>query len=231
MKTLKGIAVFSAVLMVGLLCASRANADVAWRTPLTISEPTEVPGMVLEPGKYIVQVLNTKETRMVVQFLNEDGSKNITTVMAVPNYRVKVTDGSPFTYFQRSEGAPQALKDWFYVGNNFGIEFIYPKETAVRIARASNETVYSAPSARPEPGEQIVTISPEAKEVPLPPPPAAAPAPPPPPETRVAENPPPPPPAPERPAKLPATASNIGLLALAGIAALGIALTLRLSAR
>jgi LPXTG-motif cell wall-anchored protein len=147
--------------------------------------------------------------------------------MAVPNYRVKVTDGSPFTYFQRSEGAPQALKDWFYVGNNFGIEFVYPKETAVRLAKASNQYVYSAPSARPEPGEQIVTVSPEAREAPLPPPPVAAPAPPP----RVAENPVPPPPAPERPAKLPATASNNGLLALAGIAALGIALTLRLSSR
>jgi hypothetical protein len=200
-------------------------ADEAWRTPLTISEPTEIPGMVLEPGKYIVQVLNTKETRIVVQFLNGDGSKNIATVMAVPNYRVKVTDGSPFTYFQRGEGAPQALKDWFYVGNNFGIEFVYPKETAVRIAKASKEPVYSANSVRPEPGEEIVTVSPEAKVAPLPPPPAAAPAPP---ETRVAENVPPPRP---RPAKLPATAANTGLLALAGCAALGIALTLRFSAR
>jgi len=188
------------------------TADVAWRTPLTISEPTEIPGMVLEPGRYIVQVLDTNKPRMVVQFLNGEGTRNITTVMAVPNYRVQVTDGSPFTYFQRSEGAPQALKDWFYVGNNFGIEFVYPKETAVRIAKASNEPVYSAPTVRPEPGEQIVEVSPEAKEAPLPPPPPAAPAPPPP---------------PPRPAKLPATAANTGLLAIAGIAALGIAITLR----
>ena len=219
MRTSRAFAVFSAVLLFGLLAASPLIADVAWRTPLTISEPTEIPGMVLEPGRYIVQVLDTNKPRMVVQFLSGDGTRNITTVMAVPNYRVQVTDGSPFTYFQRSEGAPQALKDWFYVGNNFGIEFVYPKETAVRIAKASNEPVYSAPSLRPEPGEQIVTVSPQAQEAPLPPPPAPAPAPPPPPS--VAQ-------APPRPATLPKTAANTGLLAIAGLAALGIAATLRL---
>jgi hypothetical protein len=217
MRTSRAFAVFSAFLVFGLLAASPLIADVAWRTPLTISEPTEIPGMVLEPGRYIVQVLDTNKPRMVVQFLSGDGSRNIATVMAVPNYRVQVTDGSPFTYFQRSEGAPQALKDWFYIGNNFGIEFVYPKETAVRIAKTSNEPVYSAPTVRPEPGEQIVSVSPEAKEEPLPPPPPA-PAPPPP---GVAQ-------APARPATLPKTAANTGLLAIAGLAALGVATTLRL---
>jgi hypothetical protein len=227
MRTSKAFAVFSYFVLFGVLAASPLAADVAWRTPLTISEPTEIPGMVLEPGQYIVQVLDTNKPRMVVQFLTGDGSKNVTTVMAVPNYRVRVTDGSPFTYFQRSEGSPQALKDWFYVGNNFGIEFVYPKETAVRIAKASNEPVYSAPSLRPEPGEQIVSVSPEAKEAPLPPPPVAAPAPAPPPPPSVAEN--TVPPAPQKPATLPATASNNGWLAIAGLAALGMAITLRLS--
>jgi LPXTG-motif cell wall-anchored protein len=225
MRTLRAFAVLSALGVLLLLGTSPLAADVAWRTPLTISEPTEIPGMVLEPGSYIVQVVNTKQTRFVVQFLSGDGAKNITTVMAVPNYRVNITDGSPFTYFQRAAGAPQALKDWFYVGNNFGIEFVYPKETAVRIAQASKETVYTAPSAKPETTETVVTVSPELKEEPLPPPPA-----PPPPPERIAQAAPPPPPPPA-PRTLPKTGSDLGLLALAGLSSLAGAATLKLIVR
>jgi LPXTG-motif cell wall-anchored protein len=219
MRTLKAFAVLSALGLFLCVGVSPLAADDAWRTPLTISEPTEIPGMVLEPGKYIVQVLNTKETRLVVQFLSGDGSKNITTVIAVPNYRVKIEDGSPFTYFQRSEGAPQALKDWFYVGNNFGIEFVYPREEAFKIAQASKENVYAAPSVRPEPNENVVSMTPQRKEEPVTyAPPAPAPA------TTIAQN---TAPAPEPPASLPATGSNQGLLALAGLAALTSAAALR----
>ncbi|HEY6930404.1 MAG TPA: LPXTG cell wall anchor domain-containing protein [Thermoanaerobaculia bacterium] len=225
MRTLRAFAVLSALGVILLLGTSPLAADEAWRTPLTISEPTEIPGMVLEPGNYIVQVVNTKQTRYVVQFLSGDGSRNITTVMAVPNYRVNITDGSPFTYFQRAAGSPQALKDWFYVGNNFGIEFVYPKETAVRIAQTSKEEVYMAPSAKPETTEQVVTVSPELKEAPLPPPPAPKPA------TVVAQAAPPPPPPPPAPRTLPKTGTNLGLLALAGLASLGAATTLKLVRR
>ena len=224
MRTLRALAVLSALGVILLLGTSPLAADEAWRTPLTISEPTEIPGMVLEPGNYIVQVANTKQTRFVVQFLTGDGAKNVTTVMAVPNYRVNITDGSPFTYFQRSAGAPQALKNWFYVGNNFGIEFVYPKETAVRIAQASKETVYTAPSAKPEATETVVIVSPELKEAPLPPPPPK-------PETRIAQAAPPPPPPPPAPRALPKTGTNLGLLALAGLASLGAAATLKLVRR
>ena len=84
MRTLRAFAVLSALGVILLLGTSPLAADVAWRTPLTISEPTEIPGMVLEPGKYIVQVLNIKQTRYVVQFLSGDGSKNVATVMASP---------------------------------------------------------------------------------------------------------------------------------------------------
>jgi hypothetical protein len=223
MRTLKGFTVLSGLGLLLLVAAAPLVADEAWRTTLTISEPTEIPGTVLEPGKYIVQVLNTKEPRMVVQFLSGDGSKNVATVLGVPNYRVKLQEGGQFTYFQRSEGAPQALKDWFYVGNNFGIEFVYPRETAVKIARASRQEVYAAPSAKPEVTEEVVAVTPELKEQPLPPAPAPRP-----PEAVVAKR----APAPEpRPATLPKTASNLGFLALAGLAAMGGAATLRIATR
>jgi hypothetical protein len=30
---------------------------------------------------------------------------------------------------ERSEGQPEALTEWFYPGDNFGVEFVYPTQT------------------------------------------------------------------------------------------------------
>jgi LPXTG-motif cell wall-anchored protein len=204
------------------------RADTAWRSPLVIGEPTEIPGTVLQPGRYIVKVLDTQETRKVVQFMNADETAVIATVMAIPDYRVETAQSNEFVYFQRAEGAPQALKSWRYPGNSFGVEFVYPKAEAVQLAQARHQEVYSAPSAKPEAKEPVVAISPELKEKPVevkaPPPkpaPTAVPAPPP------AE----PPSAPKKAKHLPKTGSELPLVALAAVAALAAGGAMRFARR
>ncbi|HTO88764.1 MAG TPA: hypothetical protein VMR54_14695 [Thermoanaerobaculia bacterium] len=199
LKTLITLACFALC----LFAAQTLRADKAWTTPLTLSEPTEIPGTVLQPGDYVVRVENTNQARQIVQFLSPDQSKVIATVMAVPDYRAKTTDETRFVYFQRAEGMPQAIKSWFYPANYYGIEFVYPKVEAVKIAQTSHERVYVF--AEPQ-QEKVIVITPELKEEPAPPPPVV-----------VAENKP-----------LPKTASNLPLVALAGLAALGVAGTLRI---
>jgi hypothetical protein len=199
LKTLFTLACFALL----LLAAQTLRADKAWTTPLTLSEPTEIPGMVLPAGDYVLRVENTNQARQVVQFLNPDQSKVIATVMAVPDYRPKVTDETRIVYFQRSEGMPQAIKSWFYPANNYGIEFVYPKVEAVKIAQTRHQEVYAEQAP-----EKVIVITPELKEVPPPAPPVI-----------VAEN-------VEKP--LPKTASNLPLVALVGLAALGVAGTLRI---
>jgi len=210
MRVFKSLSLLGALGLALFLVGKPASADVSWRSPLTLGEPTEIPGTVLQPGKYIVKVVDTKTPRKVVQFLNEDETKVFATVMAIPNYRVQTTGEGQFTYFQRAEGLPQALKTWFYPANNFGVEFVYPKAEAVKIAQARHQEVYAAETAKPETKEEVVTITPELKEVPVK---ETAPAPP---ETRVAEKP-----------TLPKTGSNLPLLALAGLAAIGAGVALR----
>lgn len=210
MKVFKSLSLLGALGLLLFLVGKPASADVSWRSPLTLGEPTEIPGTVLEPGKYMVKVVNTKETRMVVQFLNADETKVFATVMGIPNYRVETKGHGEFTYFQRAEGLPQALKTWFYPANNFGVEFVYPKAEAMKLAQARHEEVYAAETAKPETKEEVVTITPELKEVPVKESaPAAAP------ETRVAEK------------TLPKTGSNLPLLLLAGLAAIGAGAALR----
>jgi LPXTG-motif cell wall-anchored protein len=197
-----------------VFAARPARADKEWRSPLTLGEATEIPGMLLEPGNYIVKVVDTQETRKVVQFLSADETRVYATVMAVPDYRVTTTGHGEFVYFQRAEGRPQALKSWFYPANNYGIEFVYPKVTAVQIAEASRQPVYAAESAKPEAKEEVVAVTPEKKEVP------------------VKVEAPPPPPAPAPPSTtLPKTGSDLPLIALAGLAAIGAGVGLRLLRR
>jgi hypothetical protein len=203
--------VFKALLVLAclgaLVGAGAVVADeIGWRTEITLNETTEVPGAVLEPGKYMIQVLDTKVTRKVVQFQNAEGTKVFATVLAIPYYRVNPTDESRFVYFQRAEGRPQALKSWFYPAHNFGVEFVYPKAEAIQIAQVSKENVFAAEPPKPE--AKVVAITPEQKEVPVKEP-----------EMLVAEN-----------IKMPRTGSNLPLLALAGLASLAAAGTLRILA-
>ena len=192
-----------------------AATDAAWKSTLHISQPTEIPGRVLEPGDYTVKVLDTEQPRKIVQFSNADDTKVIATVMAVPDYRVQPAGQVEFTYFQRGEASPQALKEWFYVGNNYGIEFIYPKEKAVQIAKNSNQNVVATTDH-----EEIKEVTPEQKEVTYEgrKTEETSPAP-----TPVAEN--------TAPSRLPQTGSDLPLLALGGFVALAGAAGLRAARR
>jgi hypothetical protein len=58
----------------------------------------------------------------------------ITTILAVPNYRLQPTGHTVLQYWEVPAGQPRMLRAWFYPGDNFGQEFVYHKQTAAEIA-------------------------------------------------------------------------------------------------
>jgi hypothetical protein len=216
MRLLKIVVTVAGLGLLLHLGASPASAEKEWRSPLTLGEPTEIPGTVLEPGKYLVRVLDVNEPRKVVQFMNAEETKVFATVMGVPNYRVTVTGEGQFIYFQRAAGRPQALKAWFYPVNNFGIEFVYPKVEAIEIAESSRQNVFAAETAQPAPEEKIVAVTPERKEMPIQEEPLADEP------TQVAQ---------AAPKTLPRTGSRLPVIGLAGLVALAAGLALRIARR
>jgi LPXTG-motif cell wall-anchored protein len=116
-----------AALAVGF-AAIRARAD-EWdkKTTLTINQPMQVRDTVLEPGQYVFKLLNSDSDRHIVQIFNGDQSHLIDTVLAIPNYRLQVTGHSRFVMWETPSGSVNALRAWFYPGDNFGQEFPYPK--------------------------------------------------------------------------------------------------------
>ena len=103
-----------------------AKAD-QWnkKTVVTINEPLQIPGTVLDPGSYIFQLADSQSNRHIVQIWSGDGMYLIATVMAVPAYRTDPSDNTVLTYDERSSGQPMAIRQWFYPGDNIGQEFVY----------------------------------------------------------------------------------------------------------
>jgi hypothetical protein len=134
---------FAATLgLASLLIPGAAMAD-QWnkKTYITVGEPVQVPGKVLQPGRYVMKLMESPSNRHIVQIFNEREDQLQTTVLAIPNYRLQPTGKTEFQWWETPAGQPRAMRAWFYPGDNFGQEFAYPKTEAVAIATATNEAV------------------------------------------------------------------------------------------
>lgn len=126
---------------------AKADTQFNKRSKLTFSQPVELPGNVVLPnGTYTFTVMETFGYRHIVQVFNEEQTHLYATILAIPNYRVTPTDQTVIRFSETAEGAPNAIKEWFYPGDKFGHEFVYPKERAIELAEASNEPVPAMPA-------------------------------------------------------------------------------------
>ncbi|HEY3940211.1 MAG TPA: LPXTG cell wall anchor domain-containing protein [Bryobacteraceae bacterium] len=117
------------------------------KTIFTFNAPVEVPGQVLLPGSYVFKLLNTQSDRHIVQVFNKDQTHLYGTFLTIPDYRMTPPSKPLITFEERPAGSPEAIKAWFYPGDNFGNEFVYPKNRAVEMAKSSQQNVPSMPSA------------------------------------------------------------------------------------
>jgi len=168
MRITRRLAAPLAMAFLFLLAVPALRADTAWRTPLRLAEPTEIPGMTLAPGDYVIKVVDTQRTRSIVQILNPAETQVVATLIAVPRRENFAPETTEFTYFQRAAGHPQALKNWTYPGETFGVEFVYPKAEAIIIAEETRQPVYATPAPEPTPEAEVVQVTPEKTEAPIP---------------------------------------------------------------
>jgi hypothetical protein len=198
------------------------------KTILTTNETLLLPGATLEPGRYVVKLVNSQANRQIVQVLNEREDQVITTILAIPNWRLKLTDDTQFMFWETPPGNPRALRAWFYPGDNFGQEFAYPKGLAAKIAEKVAEPV-PAYTAEPATEKELATVPVTTVEKPPQAPVVVAQAAPP--VVKPAAEPEPAPiPAPAPP-EMPRTGSFAPVVLLGGLAALSAGITLRYGVR
>ena len=135
--------------------ASESNKETRMQTNV----PLQIPGRVLEPGTYIFRLADSFSNRDIVEVFSEDANGNqtfVTTLMAISAYRQQTPDKPIFNMDERPAGTPEAIRSWFYPGDNTGWEFVYSKPyptaqnqvAAVQPAPAPVEP--PAPPAEPE---------------------------------------------------------------------------------
>jgi len=233
MKIFKAATTLCCVALMGAALPTSARAD-DWnrKTVFTFSGPVEIPGVhlkgfgVLPAGTYVFKIVDSQSDRHIVQIFSADEKTVYATILAIPNYRLKVTGKTVITFRERPAGEPQALRAWFYPGRNWGEEFVYPKARAIELAKSEKSTILYTPAELPlevsqpiktvdEPvvaqlrAAPVAAIQPSGEDVEIAQVVTAPPA-----EQLVAS------------AALPGTASNLPLIGLLGVMALSAAFAL-----
>lgn len=137
------------IIACGAMFSSSASAQLSEKkTRVTFTVPVELPdagAQVLPPGTYVFKLVDSQSDRNVVQILSSDELHVFATVLAIPNFRLKSTDKTVMTFAERATGEPQAIRAWFYPGERWGQEFVYPKTKAVEIAKVAKLPVAYIP--------------------------------------------------------------------------------------
>jgi hypothetical protein len=170
-KRLSRAVVFA--LGLGVACTMFVSTAQAQSQPLTrksvitFSQPIEIPGVgaqVLPAGTYVLRLLDSTSDRHIVQIFSKDEKHVFATILAIPNYRLKSTNHTTITFAERGAGSPPAIRAWFYPGDNWGQEFVYPKARALQIAKETNQPVLFVAS---EMADNIVAPSMAATDAPV----------------------------------------------------------------
>jgi hypothetical protein len=118
------------------------------KTVITINEPVQMPSccnadhtVVLQPGTYVLALVDSLSDRHIVRVFEKDQKTVVTTILAIPNYRLQPTGTSAFQFWETPAGQPRAMRAWFYPGDNFGQEFAYYKTKSVEIAKVAKAPV------------------------------------------------------------------------------------------
>lgn len=139
MRVLKAVCCAAALTV---MIAPGARAD-EWnkKTILTFSGPVQIPGATLPAGSYVFKLADIPGNRHVVQVFDKDEKKIYTTMLAIPNQRLAASDKPIVLFSERASGSPQAVKVWYYPGEQIGNEFVYPKSQAMKIAKETHQSV------------------------------------------------------------------------------------------
>ncbi len=218
MHPFKALISLFAVTLLGATVLPSAQADT-WnkKTVVTFSQAVEVPGKILPAGTCTFQLLDSQSDRHIVQIFNADGSQILATILAINNYRLQSTGDTVMKFSERPGDSPEALRAWFYPGDNFGQEFVYPKPRAIVLAQTAKVIVPAVAADTIDDSViktiPIVAVTPDQKEVEV---------------TKVIQTTPPPVAAIKETEELPQTAGHLPLIALLGGLSISLALGLKL---
>ena len=116
-----------------------AFADVQDRTTtVEFTTPTRLPGITLQPGKYVFRLAQPVARQNVVEVFSADGSKKLATVLTV-DYDRPLVGKTTTVMFENTN--PPALRAWYFPGETVGRAFVYTEDEARTLHVSANTPV------------------------------------------------------------------------------------------
>jgi hypothetical protein len=116
------------VVLLGALATSSMGATSNFNktTYFTFSKAVQLPGVSLNAGTYIFEVVNTSSNAGVVKVTSRDRSKLYLLQITLPVERPRSRDmKARIVLGESSHANPPAVKAWFPDGETVGRQFIY----------------------------------------------------------------------------------------------------------
>jgi len=132
--------------MVTMSVNAGAQAPRNQDTFFTFSQAVELPKTTLPAGTYFFQLMDSDSNRHIVKVMSQDRKQLLATLMAIPYYSNDRPPDDPQVRFLETPAAngvaaSNAIKIWFYPGNSVGHEFIWPRDKAMQLAKATGQPV------------------------------------------------------------------------------------------
>ena len=148
-----------AAAMLSLWAPARAD-EFTKLTYFTFSQPVQLPGVTLQPGKYRFELADPVESRRVIRVSNEDGTKHLAMLQTIPNEMRDAAKDPVVMFGETPAGETLAVKAWTYPGERTGYEFIYPHDEAIKLAKRYHTKVLSKSGDKIERVDEAGTSSP-----------------------------------------------------------------------
>lgn len=147
MRLIRSTCALLALLSPVLLPAATAKTSMTAYEPsepgqlaasFSVTSPTSVPGKVLKPGSYTIRVVDHLSDRIVLRIEDPEG-KPSTTFLGLPSSGLVSSSTGPVSWPSSPKGST-ALRGFAFAGGN-AVEFVYPKDEAVAIAKVNTSKV------------------------------------------------------------------------------------------
>lgn len=122
--------------------AETANKETVMKT----DQPIQVQNIVLEPGEHVFKLTQPNSDETIVSIYNADQTHLEGLIIGMPAQRQEIDD-KLFAVSQPEGNQPAVLQDWYFPGDNNGVEFRTAAMPA-NVAHAS-KSKRNQPSAGP----------------------------------------------------------------------------------
>jgi hypothetical protein len=96
-------------------------------TIVEFTTATRIPGITLQPGKYVFRLGEPVSQQNIVEVYSSDGTKKIATLLTV-DYATPAAANTTLVLFDKTD--PPALRAWYFPGAAIGREFVYTQDEA-----------------------------------------------------------------------------------------------------